>query len=58
MKARGTSSKKSSTLSLDFPLKVVTFGGGVERENDVSGSVGFEDGDRSSGDVGEGSGGS
>ena len=53
MKARCTSSRKSSTLSLDFPLKVVTFGCGIERENDISGSVGFEDGERSSGDIDE-----
>ena len=58
MKARCTSSRKSSALSLDFPLKVVIFGCGIERENDISGSVGFEDGERSSGDIDEGNGGS
>ena len=42
MKARWTSSRKSSTLSLDFPLKVVIFGCGIERE--IFGNVeGFDD---------------
>ena len=34
--------------------EVVIFGCGIERENDISGSVGFEDGERSSGDIDEG----
>ena len=45
-------------LSLDFPLKVLIFGCGIERGNDISGSVGFEDVERSSQDVDEGNGGS
>ena len=45
-------------LSLGFPWKVVMAGRPIDRENDISGRVGFEDGERSCGDVDEGNGGS